>query len=93
MEPMIDRPVPFRGEEFLFALLLRMVREHCDTTVAGELKSFEREAHADAMKALAEAGYIEIIEQAGDRVRAMVLPAADGLMARLSADKNANRSR
>jgi hypothetical protein len=92
-ECMIEPPSVFRGEEFLFALLLRMVQEHCNTTVAGELKSFEIEANADAIKALADAGYIEIIEQADNRVRATLLPAADALAARLLADKRARRQR
>ncbi len=90
---MTERPSVFRGEEFLFALLLRMVLEHCNTTIAGELKSFEIEANADALKALADAGYIEIVEQADNRIRATVLPAADELAARLLADKRASRQR
>jgi hypothetical protein len=78
------------GEEFLLALLLHMVQEHCTTMIAGELKSFEIEANADAMKALAEAGYIEIVEQAGNRVRATVLPAADELATRFQTHKRAS---
>jgi hypothetical protein len=87
---MIERPSIFRGEEFLFALLLRMVQEYCSTTIAGELKSFEIETNADAMKALAEAGCIEIVEQADNRIRANVLPSADELAARLLADNRAS---
>lgn len=87
---MIERPSIFRGEEFLFALLLRMVQEHCSTMIAGELKSFGIAANADALKALANAGYVEIVEQADNRIRATVLPAGDELAARLSADKRAS---
>jgi hypothetical protein len=90
---MIERPSIFRGEEFLFALLLRMVQEHCSTMIAGELKSFEIEANADALKALAKAGYIDIVEQADNRIRATILPAADELADRLQAHKRASRQR
>jgi hypothetical protein len=84
---MTDGALAFRGEQFLFALLLRMVQEHCSTTVAGELKSFGVEAHAEAMQALADAGYIEIAELEGNRLRARLLPAADALANQLFADR------
>ena len=86
---MTNPALPLRGEDFLFALLLRIVLEHCSTTTEGELKSFRVEAHADAMEALAEAGYIEIVEQGSSGIRATTLPLGETLIARLLAEKNA----
>jgi hypothetical protein len=85
---MTDRPPPLFGEECVFALLFRMVQDHCSTMNAGELKSFGIEANADAMKALAESGFIEIVEQAENGIRAMVLPAGETLAARFVTEKN-----
>jgi len=82
---MIDLHPPFLGEDYLFALLLRMVQEHCSTVTAGALDSFGLEAHADAMRALGDAGYIEITEQNGPHIRATILPAAETLVARFLA--------
>jgi hypothetical protein len=84
---MIELPARLFGEDYFFALLFRMVQEHCSTMNAGELNSFEIEANADAMRALAEAGFIEIVEQTSEHIRAVVLPAAEALVARLLAGK------
>ena len=83
---------PLFGEDYVTAILLRMVLEHCSTTDAGELDSFGIEANADAMRDLAQAGFIEIVEQTGERIRATVLPEAEALVARFLADKAAGRS-
>lgn len=88
---MSDLPARLFGEDYFFALLLRMVQEYCSTMNTGELKSFGIEANADAMRALAEAGFIEIVEQTGERIRAVVLPAAEELVTRLRADKHVSR--
>lgn len=78
----------FRGEDYLSALLLRMVMDHCATMNDGELSSFAIEIHADALQALAESGLIEIIERDGAQIRAKVLPAADELVTRFLSDRN-----
>jgi hypothetical protein len=88
---MTDRPSLLFGEDYFFALLLRMVLEHCSTMKAGELSSFAIQANADAMQALAEAGFIETFDQTDGRIRATVLPAADKLIAGLLADKHTSR--
>jgi hypothetical protein len=88
---MTDRPSPLFGEDYFFALLLRMVLEHCSTMTAGELSSFAIEANADAMQALAEAGLIKTFDQTDGRIRATVLPAAEKLIAGFLADKHAAR--
>ena len=87
---MTDRPSQLFGEDYFFALLLRMVLEHCSTMTAGELSSFSIEANADAMQALAEAGLIETFDQTDGRIRATVLPAAEKLIAKFLADKHTN---
>jgi hypothetical protein len=88
---MTDRPSLLFGEGYFFALLLRMVLEHCSTMKAGELSSFTVEANADAMQALAKAGFIETFDQTDRRIRATVLPAAEKLIARFLADKHTSR--
>jgi hypothetical protein len=88
---MTDRPSPLFGEDYFFALLLRMVLEHCSTMTPGELSSFAIEANADAMRALAEAGFIETFDQTEGRIRAAVLPAAEKLIAGFLADKHTSR--
>jgi hypothetical protein len=67
-------------EEHLSAVLLRMVLDHC-TRPEGTLDSFGRLANAEAMRLLAEHGFIRIHEQAGDRLRATVTPEAKSFLA------------
>ncbi len=55
------------GEDWLAALLLQMVLQHCGTAQPDELDSYAITANADAMTALHELGYIEITDQAGRR--------------------------
>jgi hypothetical protein len=55
------------------------------------LSSFAIEANADAMQALAEAGFIETFDQTDGRVRAKVLPTAEKLIAKYLADKHTSR--
>jgi hypothetical protein len=88
---MIDRQPPFFGEDYFFALLLRMVLEHCSTLEANEVDSYARESNADAMQVLEQAGYLEIIHRADGRIRATVLPEAHALVARLLAEKDSGR--
>lgn len=88
---MSDRAIPLFGEDYFFALLLRMVQEHCGTMNAGEVDSYGIEANADAMKTLAEAGFIEVAERVDGRMRATVLPKGEALLARFLAERNAGR--
>jgi hypothetical protein len=88
---MTGQPLPLFGEDYTVALLLRMVLEHCSAIDAGELDSFGIEANADAMRDLARAGFIEIVEHTGERIRAKVLPEAEELVTRLLTDKAAGR--
>jgi hypothetical protein len=78
---------PLFGEDYLSALLLRMVLEHCGTMKACELSDFTIEANADAIRALADAGLIRIVDEANGRIRATPLPSAETLIARYQADK------
>jgi hypothetical protein len=92
-ESLTERSPPLCGENYIFALLLRMVQEHCGTMNVGEIDSYAIEANADAMTALADAGFIEIVGQADGRMRATVLPKGEALAARFLAEKNAGRSK
>jgi hypothetical protein len=60
-------------EDWLFAALLRMVLAHC-AHPEGYLDSFGSAANAEAMRLLAEAGFIRIDAEAGQRIRATALP-------------------
>lgn len=51
------------------------------------LDSYDIPANADAMKALAEPGYIEITQQRGQRIFARLLPEGRALIERLRADQ------
>ncbi|HEX3984772.1 MAG TPA: hypothetical protein VHX12_13840 [Acidisoma sp.] len=86
-----DRLPSLFGEDYVFALLLRMVREHCSTMTASEVDSYGVEAHADAMRSLVEAGFIEIIEQTNGRMRAKMHPKGEELVAQFLAERNAGR--
>jgi hypothetical protein len=90
---MTDGTAPLFGEGYVFALLFRLVQDHCGTTNAGELKSFGIGANGDAMKALAQAGFIEILDQADNDIRAVVIPAADALVARFLAERTASQGK
>jgi hypothetical protein len=61
-------------------VLLRMVLDHC-ARPEGTLDSFGRVANAEAMRLLAEDGLIRFDEQAGDRLRATVMPEAETFLA------------
>jgi hypothetical protein len=67
-------------EECLTAALLRMVLDHC-ARPEGTLDSYTRRANAEAMRLLAEAGFIRIDDDTGDRIRATMLPEADAFLA------------
>jgi hypothetical protein len=60
----------------LFAALLRVVLDHC-AQPDGIFDSYARLANADAMRLLAEGGFIRINDDAGDCIRAIVLLEAD----------------
>jgi hypothetical protein len=84
---MTDRlPILF-GADYLYVLLLRMVLQHCGSMQAAELSDFAIEANADAIRALADAGFIRIVDQTDGRIRATVLPSAETLIARYLAEK------
>ena len=57
------------SEGWLFAALLDMVDEHCTTPDSDRVKSFGWRSNARAMRLLAQAGYIEIEREDGDRNR------------------------
>jgi hypothetical protein len=77
----------FRGEEFLSALLLAMVLEHCGTATPGELDSREIKANADAMISCTEDGFIDLTGQTGGRLFGAVRPEGWALLERLRADQ------
>ncbi len=62
------------------AALLRMVLDHC-ARPDGTLDSYARRANAEAMRLLADADFIRIENDAGDRIRATVLPEAEAFLA------------
>jgi hypothetical protein len=70
-------------EDWLFAALLRMVLEHC-VTDKGTLDSWGLRANTEPMRLVAEAGFIRIDQDTGERVRATVLPEADAFLARMN---------
>jgi hypothetical protein len=70
-------------EDWLLAALLRMVLEHCSTN-KGTLDSWGLRADTESMRLLAEAGFIRIDEDTGERVRATVLPEAGAFVARMT---------
>jgi hypothetical protein len=80
-------PLTFRGEEYLSSLLLSMVLQHCQTATRGELDSYAIKVNADAMICCAEDGFIEITEQAGGRIFAVVMPEGWALLERLRAEQ------
>ena len=61
------------SEDWLLAILFRLVLDHC-ARPEGTLDSYERQANAEAMRLLADAGFIRVDEDVGGRVRATVLP-------------------
>ena len=67
-------------EEWLTAALLRMVLDHC-ARPEGTLDSFGWRSNAEAMRLVAEAGFIQIDAEDGDRIRATVLPEAEAFFA------------
>jgi hypothetical protein len=67
-------------EDWLFAALLRMVLEHCAND-KGALDSWGLRANSEAMRLLAEPGFIRIDTDIGGRLRASVLPDADAFLA------------
>jgi hypothetical protein len=74
----------FRGEEYLSALLLAMVLQHCESPrFSGQLDSYAITANADAMICCAEDGYIELTAAAGRRICAVVTPEGQALLERL----------
>ena len=76
-----------RREDYLSALLLAMLLEHCrtaSTATGGELFSRGIAADTHAMLHCAEAGLIEITKQLGPRVFAVVLPEGWALLERLA---------
>jgi hypothetical protein len=77
--------LPFRGEEWLAALLLQMVMQHCEMAKPGELDSYAITANADAMREL-DGDLIEITEQFGRRVFAKVTPKGRAMLDRLRAE-------
>lgn len=74
--------LPLRGEDYLHALLLAMLVQHCEIA-AVELDSDAIRANADAMDACAEAGLIDITAQAGGRRIGVVRPEGWTLLHRL----------
>jgi len=70
---------------WLFSALLDMVMAHCQIS-ENKLDSLVGwPANRNAMRLLAEAGFIEITSDLGGRITADVLPAAGALTARIEA--------
>ena len=75
-------------EQWLFSALLDMVMAHCETS-ENKLDSFVGwPANENAMRLLAEAGFIEITSEHEGRIKAKPLPAASALTARVEAARN-----
>jgi hypothetical protein len=75
-------------EQWLFSALLDMVVAHC-ATAENTLDSFIGwPANENAMRLLAEAGFIEITREREGRIEAKLLPAASALTARVEATRN-----
>ncbi len=70
-------------EETLLAILLRMVLENCATD-GDTLDSWGYSTNNEAMRILAEAGFIRIDEDADGRVRAKELPEAEAFLSRMA---------
>jgi hypothetical protein len=71
-------------EAWLFSALLDMVIAHCERS-ENRLDSFGWPANENAMRLLAEAGFIEITSEREGRIEAKPLPAARALTARVEA--------
>ena len=69
-------------EDWLLAALLRMVLQHYGGP-DGTLDSWAIRANAEAMRLVAEAGFIRIDAEAGRRVHATELPEAEAFLARM----------
>src|SRR5258708_6191246 len=67
-------------EDHLFAALLSMVLDHC-VRPEGILDSFDRAANREAMQLLAEASFIRIDGQDGERIWVTVTPEAETFLA------------
>lgn len=74
-------------EDWLFAALLSMVLEHC-ANERGTYDSWLRQPNADAMRLLAEAGFLRIDSDMGDRVLATALPKADAFLKWIEQNNN-----
>jgi hypothetical protein len=80
--PISEGRMAITKERLLSALLL-MVIEYCGDT-NGVLDSWERPGNTQAMRLLAESGFLRIDEDDGERVRAIILPEADAFLARMA---------
>jgi hypothetical protein len=67
-------------EDWLLEALLRMVLDHC-ARPDGTLDSYMRPANAEAMRLLAEAGFISVDSEIDDRIRATPLQQAKDFLA------------
>jgi hypothetical protein len=84
-------PLQF-GEESVSALLLAMVVHHCATATPGELDSGAIAANAAAMIDCAQSAHIDITEQAGGHIFAVVLPEGWALLERLRAEQEKDQA-
>ena len=75
-----ENPRVRTAEDWLMAALLRMVLDHC-ARPDGTLDSYMRPANAEAMRLLADAGFIRVDSEADDRIRATPLPDAKDFLA------------
>ena len=88
---MTDAAAIVDPEQWLFSALLDMVVAHCATS-ENKLDSFVGwPANENAMRLLAEAGFIEITSEREGRIEAKLLPAASALAARVEAARGRDR--
>ena len=82
-----DQSPPLYGEEWVAALLLQMIVEHCATAPPDHLHSHNVRANAEAIIELFYSGEIEIIEEAGDDIAAKLTAKGRALLERLRAGR------
>jgi hypothetical protein len=90
-----ERPPPPAGcrdtdqEERMLAILFDMVVNNCED-LKGRLNSWGRRPFSTAMRLLAEAGFIRIDDERGERILATSLPKGDRERKSLIADRRLN---
>src|SRR5947209_1387481 len=85
-------PFYFRAKEYLCALLLATVMEHCSTGTGEMLDSGGVRSNAEDMVACAQGGLIQITGQEGGRIFGTVTPDGHALIERLRMEQERDRT-